>query len=138
MSGPGAAWTARFTALLLAAALWLGAGSRFVAGGWIVAGHSMHPTLRPGQWVLVDRWTLRQRPPRRGELVLLRLPGKLGGPAVKRVSAVSPDGSTLEVLGDNPARSWDSREFGAVSRETLVGRVVGHGRGPRGSEPPAR
>jgi signal peptidase I len=126
VSAPGAVWTARFTLLLLVAALWLAAGSRFVAGVWIVAGQSMHPTLRPGEWVVVDRWTLRHRPPRRGELVLLRLPGDPGGPAVKRVSSVAPDGATFEVLGDNPERSRDSREFGAVGREALVGRLVGH------------
>ena len=144
MSGPGAGWTARFTVLLLVAALWLAVGSRYVAGLWIVAGRSMHPTLRPGEWVLVDRWTLRQRAPCPGELILLQLPGDPPTTAIKRVSAVSPDGSTFEVLGDNPADSHDSRQFGALGREALIGRValqpssgaIGDRR--RGCAPPTR
>lgn len=125
MSGPGAGWAARFAVLLLVATLWLAAGSRFVVGFWIVAGSSMYPTLRHGEWVMVDRWTLRHRPPQPGELVLLRLPGRRATTAVKRVASVSPDGESLEVLGDNPVDSRDSREFGEVPRSALIGRIAG-------------
>jgi inner membrane protease subunit 1 len=110
-----------------------------VAHPWRVTGPSMAPTLRDGDIVLVDRWTLRQRPPRRGELVLLRLSGERGGARIKRVDTVyrqafgyatATSWSDLDavdvawVLGDNPPRSHDSRHHGPVGLDTLGGRVV--------------
>ena len=35
---------------------------------------SMRPTLEPGDYVLVNRWAYRVRPPRRGDLVVVRDP----------------------------------------------------------------
>jgi len=91
-----------------------------------------------GDRVLVDLWTVRTHDPRPGEVVVLTLPG--GSDLVKRVgrepypgsdpypSAVigseSPLEPTFVVLGDNPERSRDSREFGRVPRHCLRGRVV--------------
>ena len=92
---------------------------------WAVAGRSMEPALFDGDRVLVDRWTYRRRAARAGEVVLLTGPG--GRPLVKRVSAdapAAPAADELWVVGDNPAASVDSRQFGAVSRGRLRGRVV--------------
>jgi signal peptidase I len=64
----------------------------------VVAGDSMRPTLRPGDRLLVDRFTLRLRPPRRGELVvaLPKLRPELW--IVKRV--VGLPGESVELRGD--------------------------------------
>jgi type IV secretory pathway protease TraF len=46
-------------------------------------------------------------------------PGRL---MVKRVHAVGPKG--VDVRGDNPEASTDSRQFGLVPRGRLAGRIV--------------
>ena len=91
-----------------------------------VAGPSMEPTLKAGDRLLIDRWTLRQRLPRAGEIVVVT--DAVGTPLVKRVAR--PPGGTISretgvwLLGDNPRSSADSRQTGAVPVERLTGRVI--------------
>jgi signal peptidase I len=106
-----------------------------------VSGESMIPTLRPGDWLLVNptpsRW------PRRGTLVVVREPAS-DVVVVKRVAArpgdrVEGPGGAPAVLG--PAEAWlasdapgvaiDSRRYGPVDAERLLGRVAWR-YGPRG------
>ena len=124
MSAPGPGWAIRWAVLLLLCSAWLALGTRFVGRLWTVAGPSMQPTLEQGDRVIVDRWTFRHRAPRVGEVVVLLVPGQLGAAAVKRVTAVDTSGQTLEVLGDNRDLSLDSRSFGRVPRDQVLGRVV--------------
>ena len=79
----------------------------------------MEPTLRPGDEVLVDR-----RPARPGDVVLIRHPFRSDVELVKRVLRLEAQGCF--VVGDNPDphQSTDSRSFGAVPLERLLGRVV--------------
>jgi len=107
---------------------------------WSVEGPSMEPTLLAGDRVLVDLWTLRHRAPRSGEIVLFEGPQTLPAPLVKRVVAAPPfpddrprsvewpgvrlDRPGIFVVGDHRQASVDSRRFGPVPREKLVGRVV--------------
>jgi nickel-type superoxide dismutase maturation protease len=94
-----------------------------------VVGESMAPTLQPGDRlavvVLPGRWPLRLgdlvalRDPRRPETEGRLAPGRL---LVKRVTALGPSG--LEVRGDAPEASTDSRQFGPVPRGAVVGRVL--------------
>jgi len=115
------------------AALW--GFERWIAVPWTVEGASMEPTLKDGERVLVDLWSLRRRPPRTGEIVLFA--GPADEPLVKRVAAAPRDGapppllgtdSPLEpsyfVVGDNAGESSDSRAFGAVPRHRIRGRVA--------------
>lgn len=83
----------------------------------VVEGDSMRPTLDPG-----DRLLLVRAPrPSVGDLVAVGDP-RTGRLLVKRVAAVH--GSLLQVRGDNPAASTDSRSFGPVLRSAVRGRVV--------------
>jgi signal peptidase I len=103
----------------------------------------MRPTIEPGDWLLVDptvgRW------PRRGSVVVFLEPG-LDVLAIKRVAARPGDvvhgvrvtdpetGHDVEVairlipdeawlLGDDPTSSIDSRRYGPVALDRLVGRA---------------
>jgi len=100
----------------------IGLCTRFVAIPWTVDGDSMEPTLRSGDRVLVDLWTYRNRPPEQGDVVLIRGPG-----SVRMVKRISPTGSPpgfVYVLGDNYENSQDSRKFGPIPREAVLGRVL--------------
>jgi len=90
--------------------------------GWplriaLVRGPSMVPVLRDGDRVLV--WL---RPPRRaprvGQVVLVDLPDR--PLSIKRVTAVGADGK-VEVGGDNPYGSTDSRELGSLPAGAVRG-----------------
>jgi signal peptidase I len=130
----------------------LAAGSVFAARRRLIMttvdGPSMAPALLSGDRVLVRR----TRRLRRGQVALLRFPQlPSGAPAgdqllLKRVVAVAGDrippgwadpdvhglggevvpGGCAVVLGDNRPTSWDSRHYGFVPRERIVGVVVRH------------
>lgn len=110
-----------------------------------VHGDSMEPTLHAGQRVLIRR--TRPTTLNRGDLVVFRRPRD---PArtwmIKRVIATPGDpvpraevptlwghreplvpADRIVVLGDNPTVSYDSRQFGYVHADTMLGVVI---RGP--------
>lgn len=116
-----------------------------------VRGHSMTPTLRSGERLVVRRWT-RGATPAVGD-VLVFLPDELGY-RIKRVAGVAGDpvpawlgrdaGARIPaghviVRGDNP-RSEGSRELGyipigaIIARHRAVGNITPIGTSPRRPE----
>ena len=100
-----------------------------------VCGHSMAPAINPGELVLVDSAAYEARKPRRGELVAVR-PASIGGRAfIKRIAGlpleqVNVDGKTWHLkegefflLGDRSGHSLDSRIFGPVTHDELIGPI---------------
>lgn len=92
----------------------------------------MEPTLRDGDWLLVDPLAYRGNSPGPGDLVVADDPRAPGRSIVKRVKSVESDGS-LAISGDHPAhqddgirtatsnirgrvwfRYWPPRRFGRV------------------------
>lgn len=113
--------------LLLLAAFFLACGAAIYAvsrrfGRFEVAGSSMSPAYNEGDWLLVDLHAFRRRLPRPGEAIIIRDPRDPSRRLIKRVRAITLHGE-LDVRGDNPDESTDSRTFGPVSPELLVGRV---------------
>ena len=94
---------------------------------YVVEGSSMEPAFRSGDRVLVNRLAYRSRPPRAGEVVVLRDPQRHGHVLLKRVAEGSQgEGRSrpgVYVLGDNAAESRDSRAFGPVAAEQILGRA---------------
>jgi signal peptidase I len=110
----------------------------------VVRGSSMEPTLRTGDRLLVRRRTVSGI--RGGDVVVFRDVFKVSsrnGWAVKRVIAVPGEpvprdrvsalarateavvpAGRLVVLGDNPTASFDSRQFGYLPAEAVVGAAV--------------
>jgi nickel-type superoxide dismutase maturation protease len=82
----------------------------------------MSPTLVPGDWLLADPDAYRRRQPCLGELILVPDPREPARLLVKRVAAVASDG-WLEVAGDDPDASTDSRTFGPVDPSSVRGRA---------------
>ena len=102
-----------------------------VAGAWRsfrrveVRGGSMSPALLPGdRLVVVARPWSPPRWPRPGEVVAVRDPREPSRVLIKRVIAVDRPRGTIEVAGDAPDTSTDSRQFGPVPRASVVGRAV--------------
>lgn len=118
-----------------------------------VDGASMEPGLRSGGRVLVRRtrrarrgqvvlfWAADEqdgtdgngRPAaRRGTLLLKRvvavqgdtLPADWADPDVEGIAGTTVPRGSLVVLGDNRPTSWDSRHYGYVSGDRLVGVVI--------------
>jgi nickel-type superoxide dismutase maturation protease len=85
---------------------------------FVVSGPSMLPTLRSGDRLLVAR----TRHIRSGDIVVVRDPRSWSNLVCKRV--VSADSHHIVVRGDNPDASTDSRAFGPVPTEWVVGRVI--------------
>ncbi len=81
----------------------------------------MEPTYVAGDRLLV---VTRGRKPRPGDVVVIvdPRPGE-DREMVKRVLVVHADGS-VDVVGDNPNASTDSRTFGPVPANNLRGRVL--------------
>ena len=83
-----------------------------------IVGPSMEPAVRNGDWWLVRR-TARVRP---GDVVLLTHPRRPHACVVKRIHRSDPGG--WWVLGDNAGSSEDSRTFGPVPADLVVGRLT--------------
>ena len=106
-----------------------------------MAGESMAPALRPGDWLLVDPTAARW--PRRGTLVVVREPesdlvvvkrvaGRPGDRVAQGGAPPTPLGATEAWLSsDAPGAGIDSRRYGPVDAERLLGRVAWR-YGPRG------
>ncbi len=88
-----------------------------------VEGESMAPTLSPGERVLVNRASYRRSKPRPGDLIVLRDPREPGRLLLKRIDQPTGDGAWL-VAGDNELASTDSRQFGPVVEDLIVGKVL--------------
>jgi nickel-type superoxide dismutase maturation protease len=86
-----------------------------------VDGDSMRPLLLPGDWLLVDPRGFMVRGPATGDLVVVPDPRMPEHWLVKRVQSVEMDGR-LDVRGDASGASTDSRSFGALDPDTVVGR----------------
>lgn len=84
----------------------------------VIAGASMEPTLRAGEWWLARR----TRTVRVGDIVVVRPPDQADLLTVKRVARREARGWWVE--GDNSAHSRDSRHFGPITEEAVVARLV--------------
>jgi len=83
---------------------------------YTVSGNSMLPALKPGQDVLSMNWFIN---PKVGDIIVLKQSGK---ELIKRIQKI--DGDQVSVVGDNEKESTDSRSFGSVSLDQVVGKVI--------------
>lgn len=81
----------------------------------ITIGPSMEPTLHTGDCLIMARWI----EPQVGDIVIAQVPGWSNKKYCKRVADIQ-DGQYY-LLGDNYDISLDSRCFGTVGREDILG-----------------
>ncbi len=93
---------------------------------YFIPSDSMFPTLKPGQFILVDSWAYKDQSPLLNDIVVF-LHEDNNKILVKRI-ANWPDGKLQHnklwyLLGDNANRSRDSRFFGGVKVKHILGQV---------------
>ena len=135
----------------------------YVAQPFIVSGASMIPSFQSGNYLIIDEISYRFEEPKRGEVVVFRLPQQPSKFLIKRIAGLPgetilmdgkdvhikneeyPEGFVWKqgalnsgggsdnfevtlgpeeyfVLGDNRGESADSRLWGKLNREFIVGR----------------
>jgi signal peptidase I len=100
----------------------------------ITEGVSMAPALEPGKVLVISRlvygfrlpwmkgYLLRWSMPKPGEVVVFYTPqGEL---AVKRCGGLNGEGEFM-AFGDNSLQSYDSRSYGPVPMNNIIGKVLG-------------
>ena len=119
----------------LVAALVVAMGMKLFVFDFMVAeGSSMNPAIQPGTVLVISRlrygfrlpgsrsYLVRWAMPAPGELVVFYTPE--GAVAVKRCAGVV-EGEKFIALGDNGAQSFDSRSYGPVPVDSIIGKVLG-------------
>ncbi|WP_298777697.1 S26 family signal peptidase [uncultured Fretibacterium sp.] len=89
----------------------------------VVRGHSMYPTLRDGEPVVVDLSAYREEPPAVGDVVLAPHPFMRDVWMIKRVVGLVAGGRCV-LQGDNAMESSDSRSFGPIPLRNVRGRAT--------------
>ena len=88
-----------------------------------VTGNSLSPEYQEGDFVLVVKIPFFLRRLKVGDVVVFKHP--YYGTMVKKVESLAPDGGQFFVVGTHPD-STDSRQFGTIHKEDLVGKVLWH------------
>jgi len=107
----------------------------FIFDFMIAQGHSMEPAIKDGAVLVISRlryglrlpwrqdYLLRWDEPKLGEVVVFYTPA--GELAVKRCANLAGEGGFF-AEGDNEQASYDSRSYGPVSTDSIIGKVLGY------------
>ena len=88
-----------------------------------VTGESLSPFFLEGDFVVVSKIPFVLRKIKTGDIVVFRHP--VYGTMIKKVERISPSGEEIFVLGTH-LESTDSRQFGPLHRNQLIGKVIWH------------
>ena len=83
-----------------------------------IQGRSMEPSLKDGQFALLRK----TKKAKLGDILVFRDPEHEKRILVKRVQALLKEG--YFVIGDNISESRDSRKFGTVDFDRVIGKVI--------------
>lgn len=124
--------TARLIAQPILIALVMGVCVRHAVHIYSIPSGSMEPTLQVGDHILVVPYRAE---PHRGDVIVFRSPVNAEELMVKRIAGVPGDlvdgqqgrlivpAGCYFVLGDNRGNSFDSREWGVLARNQIIGRA---------------
>lgn len=107
----------------------------FIAQPFIVSGNSMEPTFDSGDYLIVDELTYRFSEPQKNDVVIFKYPLDPSKFFIKRIIGLPGETIHFEgrkitlgekeyfVMGDNRPNSSDSRKWGALKEDFLVGKA---------------
>ena len=116
----------------------------FIAQPFLVQGASMEPNFYSGDYLLVDEATYYFREPARGEVIVFKNPNNVDEFYIKRIvglpgeQVVINDGEVIvdgekvdesyladasHIDGDNRPQSFDSRNWGPLGEDFIIGVV---------------
>jgi phage repressor protein C with HTH and peptisase S24 domain len=87
-----------------------------------IRGDSLTPEYQNGDFVVISKIPFLFAPPACGDIIAFHQPGY--GLMIKRIQQITPDGR-IEAIGSHP-ESIDSRVFGTVKKENVLGKVIWH------------
>ena len=87
-----------------------------------ISGASMEPLLKPGEEILIDINAYQKSAPEIGEIIVALHPYRPNFPIVKRI--ISIDNGDFFLQGDNTVESQDSRYYGAIKLDRIIGKVI--------------
>ncbi len=90
-----------------------------------IADKSMEPNFKQGDYVLVNKLSYIFKNPSKGDVVIVKHPHEKGRFLIKRVLLVT-DSDEYYVIGDNKDYSQDSRHFGSVKKDMIIGNILVH------------
>ena len=105
----------------------------FILDFMIAEGNSMLPSIKPGTILAVckasygirlpgtDFYLLQWGVPRKGDVIVFYTP--LGEVAVKRCGEILSD-DAFYAFGDNSTHSYDSRNYGPIPKNQVIGKVL--------------
>jgi signal peptidase I len=136
----------------------------FIAQPFVVNGDSMYPSLKSGDYLIIDEITYKTQDVQRGDVIVFRfpapdtkrflikrvigLPGEMVSLNGDRIVITKHDGSVIQiqedyintgfssygtweldvdeyfVMGDNRGASSDSRSWGVLDKEYIVGKTL--------------
>jgi signal peptidase I len=97
-----------------------------------ISGNSMHPTLKNNSLIIVDKYLYKLFEIKRGDILILAIKDE---EMIKRIAYLPGEKMEIEgheinlkddeiyVLGDNPKESIDSRNYGPVKTNNIVGKI---------------
>lgn len=86
-----------------------------------IQGKSMEPTFKEDQIVLASSIPYLFSKPKVGDIVIAKDP-RTGRLLLKRI--ISKTTGTYFIEGDNKERSTDSRNFGFLSRSSIIAKII--------------
>ena len=82
---------------------------------------SMQPNFKEGDFIIVNRLAYIFKKPSIGDVVVVNRSNKI---ILKRITSVSNE--KYFVVGDNKIASKDSRSFGTIDKDSIIGKVMFH------------
>jgi nickel-type superoxide dismutase maturation protease len=88
-----------------------------------VTGESLSPLFHEGDYVFITTIPFVVKRVKAGDTILFRHPTY--GTLIKQVEQADREQGTLSVIGTHP-NSVDSRRFGPIRQEDVIGKVIWH------------
>ena len=88
-----------------------------------VTGASMQPLLKPGEEILIDLNAYQKSAPEIGDIIVAFHPYRSNFSIVKRIVSIEKE-ENFFLQGDNSLESTDSRSYGAIKLDQIIGKVI--------------